>query len=139
MDNIIFTFDPAMVVQLIVTVLLPILVGLVTKKVTSSGLKAILLALLSVITSLLTEILNAVEDGSEYDLGRGLIAAVFTFIGAVALHYGLFKPVGLAEKAQEVGMGKEPEFVDHSMDDVVESDVVEVDETPVAEDYVPKH
>lgn len=138
MDGITFSFDAALALQSVITVILPALVGLVTKKITSSGFKAILLALLSIISSLLTEIMNAVNSGTEYDLGRGLMVALFTFIGAVAIHYGLLKPTGVAEKAQEVGMGKEPDFVDHSLDNV-ESEAVEVDDTPVAEDYEPKH
>lgn len=139
MDNITFTYDPALVLQAVITVILPVIVGLVTKKITNSGAKAILLALLAVISSLLTEILNATQTGTDYDLGRGLITALMTFVGAVAIHYGLLKPTGVAEKAQEVGMGKEPDFVDHSMDGVVQSEVVEVDDTPVPEDYVARH
>lgn len=148
MDGIVFTFDPALVLQAVITVVLPVLVGLVTKKITSSGAKAVLLAALSVASSLLTEILNATQSGMTYDLGRGLVMALMTFVGAVALHYGLFKPTGVAEKAQEVGMGKEPAFVDHRFDNVDPDDVIvdddiddvyEVDETPVGEDYAARH
>lgn len=148
MDGITFTFDAALVLQSVITVVLPVLVGLVTKKITSSGAKAVLLAGLSVVSSLLTEIMNATQSGATYDLGRGLLVALFTFIGAVSLHYGLFKPVGVAEKAQEVGMGKEPAFVDHTYDDldteaiaefIEDDDEVEVDATPVDADYAAKH
>lgn len=155
MENIAFTYDPALILQAVITVFLPVIVGLVTKKITNSGAKAILLAVLSVVSSLLTEILNAVQAGESYDLGRGLVTALMTFVGAVALHYGLFKPTGVAEKAQEVGMGKEPAFVDHSSDGLETQEVeyeseyeafdddditdVDVDLSPVPDDYEAKH
>lgn len=106
MPEITFTFDGGMTLQLVLTVVLPVLVGLVTKRVTSASTKAILLAGLSVVSSLLTEILSAAEAGTAYDLGRGLTAALFTFVGAVALHYGLFKPTGVSKAAQNALGGR---------------------------------
>lgn len=100
MNEVTFTLDGAQILQLVITVLLPVLVGLVTTRVTSPRVKAFLLAALSVVSSLLTEIMTAVETGTGYDLGRGLITALGTFIAAVGLHYGLYKPVGVSQAAQ---------------------------------------
>lgn len=108
MPQITFTFDVAGTIQLILAVLLPILVGLATTRVTSPRIKAFLLAGLSIVSSLLTEFLAAAENGTAYDLGQGLITALFTFIMAVGLHYGLYKPTGAAAAAQNALSGKTP-------------------------------
>lgn len=97
-----FTLDPALVIQLVVSTVLPLLVGLVTKTVTRPGVKAVLLALLSLATSLLVELGAAIASGATYDVGRGLLLALPTFLIAVGLHYGLWKPVGAAGRAQEL-------------------------------------
>lgn len=98
-----FTLDTALIIQLLVSTVLPLLVGLVTKTVTSPGAKAVLLAGLSLVTSLLVELGASVAAGTSYDLGQGLLLALPTFLIAVGLHYGLWKPVGAAEAAQAVG------------------------------------
>lgn len=98
-----FTLDTSLIIQLLVSTVLPLLVGLVTKTVTSAGVKAVLLAGLALVTSLLTELGVAVTEGVAYDLGKGLLLALPTFLIAVGLHYGLWKPVGASEAAQNVG------------------------------------
>lgn len=95
-----FTLDPLLVIQLLVSTVLPLLVGLVTKQVTRPGFKALLLALLALVTSLLTELGAAIANGVPYDVGQGLLLAIPTFLIAVGLHYGLWKPTGVSEKAQ---------------------------------------
>lgn len=97
-----FNLDVALVIQLLVSTVLPLLVGLVTKTVTRPGVKAVLLAAFSLFTSLLVELGAAVTAGTSYDIGQGLLLALPTFLIAVGLHYGLWKPVGAAEKAQEL-------------------------------------
>jgi hypothetical protein len=88
------------VLYMVVTILLPILVGLVTKQSWSSGAKAVLLAGLAVLIGLGTEALNAAESNTPYDLQVGALAAVQTFVIAVATHFGLWKPTGATEAAQ---------------------------------------
>lgn len=120
MNGITFTLDGGLLLQQVITVVLPILVGLVTTRVTSARTKAILLAALSVVSSLLTEIMTAVESGTGYDLGRGLSMAMFTFVGAVAMHYGLFKPTGVSAAAQDALGGGRAEPTDESVDSTPE-------------------
>ncbi len=100
--NIAFSLDPALIIGLLVSTVLPLLVGLVTTRVTSGGIKAVLLAGLALVTSLLTELGVAVSNGETYDLGRGLLIAIPTFLIAVGMHFGLWKPVGAAAGAQSV-------------------------------------
>lgn len=97
-----FTLDPAQVVQLVLTVILPIIVGLITTRTTSSSVKAWLLAGVSLATSVLTELAHAIATTAVFDLGVALLAAIPTFAIAVATYYGLWKPTGIAVKAQEV-------------------------------------
>ena len=97
-----FTLDPAAVIQLVLTVLLPIAVGLVTTRTTSSSVKAWLLAAFSVVSSILTEMALAINSAATFDLGVALLAAIPTFAIAVATYYGLWKPTGIGEKAQDV-------------------------------------
>uniref|UniRef100_A0AAU6R699 Holin n=1 Tax=Micrococcus phage Kurnik TaxID=3092208 RepID=A0AAU6R699_9CAUD len=100
-----FNFDAALIIQLLVSTVLPLLVGLFTKVVTRPGVKAILLAALALISSLLIELGNALAAGVTYDLGRGLLLALPTFLIAVGMHYGLWKPTGAATGAQELFAG----------------------------------
>lgn len=96
-----FNVDPQLIITLLVGTVLPLLVGLVTKVTTSGGVKAVLLAALSLASSLLTELGVAIANGVPYDLGAGLLVALPTFLVAVGLHFGLWKPVGAAEAAQK--------------------------------------
>lgn len=100
--DIVFTLDPALVIQLIVAVLLPIGVGLVTNKVTSSGKKAVLLAGLTLVTSVFTQLGDAIASSSAFDLGMALLATIPAFAISVATHYGLWKPTGVSAAAQDI-------------------------------------
>lgn len=97
-----FTLDPAQVIQLILTVILPIVVGLVTTRTTRAAVKAWLLAGLSLVTSIISEMGQAVGAGNDFDLGVALLAAIPTFAISVAMYYGLWKPTGVGAAAQDV-------------------------------------
>lgn len=97
-----FTLEPQLIIQLLISTVLPLVVGLVTKTVTHAGVKAVLLAALALVTSLLTELAAAISNGVPYDLGQGLLLALPTFLIAVGLHYGLWKPVGASAEAQRL-------------------------------------
>ena len=100
--DISFTLDPALVIGLLVSTVLPLLVGLVTTRVTHGGIKAVVLAALALLTALLTELGVAVTNGDTYDIGQGLLLAIPTFLIAVGMHYGLWKPTTASAKAQNV-------------------------------------
>lgn len=102
--NLSFTLDLALVIGLLVSTVLPLLVGLVTTRVTHGGVKAALLAGLALLTSLLTEWGVAVQSDTTYDVGRGLLLAIPTFLIAVGMHYGLWKPTTASAKVQAVGV-----------------------------------
>lgn len=97
-----FTLDPLVVVQFVISFVLPVLVGLVTTRVTSGRWKAVLLAGLTLVTSLLVELARTIGSGEIFDLGAALLTALPAFVVAVAGHFGLWKPTGVAEKAQTV-------------------------------------
>lgn len=99
----IFTLDPSLIISLLVGTVLPLLVGLVTTRTTNGGTKAILLAGISLVSALLTELGVAISNGTTYDVGTGLLLALPTFLVAVGLHYGLWKPTGASEAVQGVG------------------------------------
>ena len=86
---------------------LPLLVGLVTNRVTNSRTRALLLAGLSAAAGLLGELGDALTTGTSYDLGTGLVVALTAFLVASGTHFGLWKPTGVAEKAQKVGERRE--------------------------------
>jgi hypothetical protein len=96
------------VLTFVVGVVLPLLVGLVTTHVTSASTKAVLLLALSVVTSLLTQVGDAHVAGQSYDVGQGLITALAVFVEGVALHFGLWKPVGASDALQSVGSSQPP-------------------------------
>lgn len=101
-------FDWPLIVGMIVSVVLPILVGLVTKRVTASGTRAVILAILAAVTGLLTELGNALTAGVTYNLGMGLVFALASFLVAVGMHFGIYKPTGASTAAQNALGGNKP-------------------------------
>lgn len=99
---IVFSLDWAIVVQIVLAVVLPIAVGLVTTRVTKGSTKAWLLAGLTLVTSVVTQVAVAIANTVAFDLGLALLAAVPSFAISVATYYGLWKPTGVGEAAQEV-------------------------------------
>lgn len=97
------TLPPTLIVSLLVGVILPLVVGLVTTRVTNSAARALLLALLSAAAGLLSELGESITAGTAYDIGVGGLAALTTFLTAVGLHFGLYKPTGAAAALQRVG------------------------------------
>lgn len=104
---IVFAPSWVQLLTLAVTVVLPLLVGLVTKRTTDGGRKAVYLAVLAALTGLGSELLAAISDGQTYDLAAGLYTALTALVFAIALHYGVYKPTGLAGKAADVGTAPE--------------------------------
>lgn len=100
--DVVFTVDPAMVVQLVLAVLLPIAVGLVTTRVTAGSTKAWLLAGLTLVTSVVTQLASAIAGHASFDVGLALVAAIPAFAISVATYYGLWKPTGVGEAVQNV-------------------------------------
>lgn len=98
----VFTLDPALVVQLVLAVLLPILVGLVTTRVTKGSIKAWLLAGLTLVTALVTQLGAAIAAHAPFDVGLALISVIPAFAISVATYYGLWKPTGVGQAAQDV-------------------------------------
>lgn len=92
------TLDTAYWIGLLVSVVLPVLVGLVTTRVTHAGAKAVLLLALSTLNGLLVEYAN---PGPGYDLGTAVVLALVSFATGVLAHFGLWKPAGVAGKAQD--------------------------------------
>ena len=101
--NIIFNLPPALIIGLLVSTVLPLLVGLVTTRVTKPGTKAILLATLAAAAGLLTELAASIAADVAYDLGSGLVLAITSFLIAVGLHFGIYKPTGASAALQRVG------------------------------------
>lgn len=101
-----FSVDPALVIQLILSTFMPLLVGLVTTRVTSGATKAWLLAAFTLVTSVLTGIGDAIATGTAFDIGLALILLIPAFVVSVSTYYGLWKPTGIAVKAQDVGANK---------------------------------
>lgn len=102
---IVLEFQWHLLLTLLASTVFPLLVGLVTTRDTNSDRKAVLLAALSVLAPLVAELANALATGAVYDLGQALFAGLTGFLIAVGLHYGLWKPTGVAGKAQDTGGG----------------------------------
>ena len=86
-----------LLISMLVSTVLPILVAIVTTKLTHSGAKAIVLALLAGVSSILTEWLATPEGFNWVVWG---ILYFQQFLVAVATHFGLWKPTGVAETVQ---------------------------------------
>lgn len=99
------------VLSLVVGVVLPLLVGIVTKQSTDPGVKAVLLALLSAVSGFLAEYLTALNTAQNFDWGTVAMTFLGTFLVAVGMHYGLWKPTGVADAAQSSVVTDKPESV----------------------------
>lgn len=84
---------------LLISVVLPVLVGLVTTRVTHAGVKAVLLLALTAANGFLVELAGPHPDG--WDLGTAVVLTLVSFGTAVLSHFGLWKPTGVAGKAQD--------------------------------------
>lgn len=99
---IVFSLDPLMIIQLVLTIFMPIAVGLVTTRTTSGGVKAWLLAAFTLVTAMLTQLAAAISAGGSFDLGIALLSAIPAFAISVSTYYGLWKPTGVGKAAQDV-------------------------------------
>jgi hypothetical protein len=95
--------------SLAITILLPILVGLVTRQSTSAGVKATLLLLLSAVNSILSAWLQAENTAAVFDWIPVVYSTLVNFGIAVTLHFGLFKPTGVAGAAQRSLVADRPQ------------------------------
>lgn len=84
---------------LLTSVILPVLVGLVTTRVTSAGLKAVLLLALSTASGFVVEFAGPHDAG--YSVGTAAVLALVSFGVGVLSHFGFWKPVGVAGRAQD--------------------------------------
>lgn len=99
---VVFSLDWGIVVQIVLAVVLPILVGLVTTRVTKGSTKAWLLAGLTLVTSVVTQLAVSIANNVAFDLGLALLAVIPAFAISVATYYGLWKPTGIGQAAQDV-------------------------------------
>lgn len=97
---IIFDLNLAQLLSLLSAIVLPLIVGVVTTRVTKPGVKAILLAALSFAINLAAELAAAITNGTQYDLGAALVSGLGTFLIAVGIHYGFWKPTGASATVQ---------------------------------------
>jgi hypothetical protein len=98
-----FSLSWPLIIGLLVSTVLPLLVGIVTTRVTRPGRKAALLAGLAALTGFLSELGDALTSGTAYDVGTGLVFALTSFLVAVGLHFGIYKPTGASAAAQAIG------------------------------------
>ncbi len=100
--------DPTSVVR-VLGLLIPILTALITKRVASQGLKSVVTLVLSAITAA-TAVL--VSDDGGYAWQAFVNAFINTFVPAIVMYYGLWKPTGLAgsvsAKTENFGIGSPP-------------------------------
>lgn len=102
MPEILFTVDPALVVQLLLAVILPIIVGFVTTRVTKAAVKTWILTTLTLVSTLLTGLGSAIAADAPFDLGLALILAIPSFAISVATYYGFWKPTGIGQAVQDI-------------------------------------
>ena len=96
-----FNIDLVQVLSIVSGVILPLIVGLVTTRMTSPAIKAVILAALSIVINIVAEVGNAISTNTGYDLGAALLAGLGTFLVAVGIHYGFWKPTTISQKAQD--------------------------------------
>lgn len=76
----------------------PLVVGLVTKTSMHAGIKVLLLLFLSAANGTLLEI-QASSGGVS--VGNALLATIGSFVISIAVHKGVYRPVGMTQVVQE--------------------------------------
>lgn len=87
--------EPTNLVRLL-GIVIPIVTALITKSSASSGLKSVVTTALSAVTATVVYVVAA--DGGGYDWQGFLNAFLNTFIPAIVLYYGLYKPTGVTTR-----------------------------------------
>ena len=95
-----YTTSLSTILWLLVTVLMPLLVGLITRPSTKASVQSLLLLVASVLNGYLSE---ALETGARYNWTDGTLQFVVSLVMAIAIHYGVWKPLGATQKALSVG------------------------------------
>jgi hypothetical protein len=99
------TISTAYWLGLIVTFVLPLVVGVVTTHVTNPSVQAVLLLALTTANGFLVEATGPHPAG--YSVTSAIVFALVGFVMAVAAHFGLWKPTGVARTLQtKVGVTK---------------------------------
>jgi hypothetical protein len=83
---------------LALAIIMPLIVGLVTKQSTAAYWKSALLLALSLLNGVLTEWAAAYDS---FDWRRALAGAAFAWVIALAGHFGVWKPTGATDAAQD--------------------------------------
>jgi hypothetical protein len=97
----------AQLISLLVGTLLPILVAVVTDRAASGAVKAVTLLGLAAVSSFLSEWLVALNTAETFDFAQAAFGVLTTFIVAVAVHFGFWKPTALTGSdgsASKVGL-----------------------------------
>lgn len=96
--------DNALLVTTLVSTVLPLLVGLLTKSSTPKDVKFVLLSILTAVNVAGTSFLSGTTDVKTL-----AFSAVCGLLVALGTHYGIYKPTGLAQKAQDTLVKDAPE------------------------------
>lgn len=106
----VYGFEPTLggLLSLAVTVILPILVGLITRKSTSPAVQAVLLLAFAAVKTVLTAWLQAENTAAEFVWIPVVYSTLVSFGIAVALHFGLWRPTGVADAALRSGVKDKP-------------------------------
>ena len=102
--SFVLSLDVPQLLNLLIAVVFPVLVGLVTTRVTSSTLKAVLLATISLASGLVSALLAAVLAGIPFDIISALLTGLAAWIIAIATHFGFWRPSGVTDRVQNVGV-----------------------------------
>jgi lysylphosphatidylglycerol synthetase-like protein (DUF2156 family) len=95
-------FTTVQIASVLLGTVLPILVGLVTKTVTNASVKAVILLALSAVAGFLTELIS----NGNFVWQQAVLTSLITFVTAVAMHFGFWRPTGVTEKAQRAFGGQ---------------------------------
>lgn len=98
------TLNKVQVASLLISVFIPLVVGLVTKRWTDAGTKALLLLASTALAGFITEWANS----ADFVWQQAVLTWLLSFGTGVVSHYGLWKPTGLAGKAQDAFSGNRP-------------------------------
>ena len=87
--------------NIVVSLILPLIVGLLTKQSWNRNLKAVLLLAVAAISAGLTDLITA---GSLEGWKLLLEQTAINWLVAVATHFHLWRPTGVATKVAEIGV-----------------------------------
>lgn len=109
---VVLAFNTAGIISLLIGFVLPNAVGYCTQASMNKGVKAALLAATAAVSGVLTQWLDAINNDHHFAWQASALSAVATWLIAEGSYLRIWKPSGLSDVLQGMGIADAPSVAD---------------------------